>query len=885
MGQVYRATDTTLSRDVAIKVLPDAFAADHDRVVRLEREAKTLASLNHPHIASVYGFEKSAPSAGSGVVHALVMEFVDGQTLADRLLQGPIPVAEALPIAKQIALALEAAHDQGIVHRDLKPANVKLKADDSVKVLDFGLAKALDAPGGVAGVASASMSPTITSPALTQAGMILGTAAYMAPEQARGRLVDRRADIWAFGAVLFEMLTGTRAFPGEDVTDTLAAVVRAEPDWSLLPRDVSPVLAAFLKRSLQKDPRQRLGDIRDMRLALEGAFDVAPGAAAPAAAPPRTSRLPWLLAAAAGLVALALAIPAIRHLVEPPPTVETLRLTVSLPHNSDIAFLDLSPDGRRLLLQLYTSGKTVMHVRSLDSPELRPLPGTETARTPFWSSDSRFIGFFADGALKVIPAAGGPVRQLCTGTGLGTGGTWNKDGIILFGSENGPLRQVNPAADQPTCTVVGNADRNSFSRFPTFLPDGTHYLYVGGVAGALESRGVYLAALDDPTPHRILSDYSSVVYAPKMAGDAHAHLLFLRDTTLMAQPFDEATRTAVGDPIAIAPDATTSYSAPQVAASVSHGTLAYVSGGSQESQLTWIDRDGKVVGTLGPRAPHAGVALSPDGTAVATGRRATDGSTSRWLYDAVRGSETRFLPAETPATATTWFPDGSRVVFGMPNAAATRGVYQKDPRGGADPELVFALPEGSSFVPSSFSSDGKWLVYTSVDPKTQSDIWVMPWSPKPDRAQAVRLVGTAAVEGQGQVSPDVRWLAYASNETGEYVVYIRPFPSGTGAVRVGQGAEPRWSADGKTLYLKQNPTRRDIDILAASIEPDGKGSVRVGTPKRLFGFVNLSFVVQSNAFGYSPHPDGQRFLVNALTNTEDSVLNVVTNWQTMLDRR
>ena len=878
MGEVYKASDTNLKRAVAIKVLPAAVAPDSERLARFQREAEVLAALNHANIAQIHGLDKSA-----GVI-ALVMELVEGPTLAERLAQGAIPVDDALSIAKQIADALEAAHAQGIIHRDLKPANVKVRPDGTVKVLDFGLAKALDPAGTTS--ASASMSPTITSPAMTHAGMILGTAAYMAPEQARGKVVDKRADIWAFGAVLFEMLTGTRAFPGEDVTDTLAAVVRGEPDWSLLPRSLSPTLVVFLKRCLQKDPRQRVGDIHDVRLALDGAFDLAaPMPAPPAGLHARKSRLPWIVAAAAIILTAGLAPLALRHLSETSAGTPSLHLTVAKPADASVGFLDLSPDGQRLVLQLYRDGRSALYVRSLDSSDLRLLAGTESARTPFWSPDSRFVGFFSEGALKLVPAAGGPPRVLCRETGLGSGGTWSRDGVILFGSESGPLRRVDADGDPATCTAVGKVEPTAIARFPVFLPDNQHYLFVGGSSTDTSSRGVHLAALGDPTPHRILADYSSVLYAPPAESGQPAHLLFLRDRSLMAQPFDQTGLKPVGDPWLVAPDATTSFTVPQVAAAVSNTMLVYLSGASLESQLTWVDRNGKTIGTVGPLAIHAGVNLSPDGTAVLTSRRSPEGLITRWLYDIERRSETRFLGAELSATSTVWVPDGLRALFGMPAAQGTRGVYLKDPRSGGEPELALPLPSGSSFVPSDISKDGRLLVFTAIDPKTQADVWTMPWTGKPDFGRAVRVVGTNAIESQGKASPNGKWLAYTSNETGDPVVYIRPLSGGANVWRVDKGAEPQWSSDGKTLYYRQNLSQYRAGLLASAIQEDGNGTVHPSPPEHLFEYAALAYVAQSNVYTYNVHPSGQRFLVNALAHKDEAALTIVTNWQKTLGKK
>jgi hypothetical protein len=478
MGQVWRARDAKLDRDVAIKVLPEAFAHDAERLARFTREAKTLAALNHPNIAHIHGLEES------GGITAIVMELVEGEDLSQHIARAAIPLDEALPIAKQIAEALEAAHEQGIIHRDLKPANIKVRADGTVKVLDFGLAKlgqnlasdsrlqALGAPGGDL--------PTVTSPAMTQAGMILGTAAYMAPEQARGKAVDKRADIWAFGAVLFEMLTGKRAFPGEDLTDTLAAVVRAEPNWTLLPPGVPATLVTYLKRCLHKDPKQRIPDIAAMRLALEGAFETAAPPATQATAAPR-GRLPWMaaFAVAAALVA-AMATSTVRHLREaPPPAAPEMRLEITTPATDAPLQFALSPDGRVLVFVASGDGPSRLWLRRLDQTEARPLTGTEGATSPFWSPDSRSIGFFTGNSLLRTDLASGAPQALTTSTGFSSGGSWSADGTILFARDGlaGPLWRVAATGGEPVAVTRVDPPRQLGHRFPQFLPGGRQFLF------------------------------------------------------------------------------------------------------------------------------------------------------------------------------------------------------------------------------------------------------------------------------------------------------------------------------------------------------------------------------------------------------------------------
>ena len=502
MGEVYRATDTTLSRQVAIKILPDVFAADPERLARFEREARTLASLNHPHIAAIYAVEKSAG------IQALVMELVEGDDLSQRIARGAVPLDEALPIAKQIAEALEAAHEQGIIHRDLKPANIKVRTDGTVKVLDFGLAKAMEsAPGSSPGM---SMSPTITTPAMTQAGMILGTAAYMSPEQAKGRVVDKGSDVWAFGAVLYEMLAGRRVFEGDDVSDTLARILMKEPDWTILPATVPPAVVNVLRRCLQKDRRQRIRDLGDVSLALEGAFETA-ASQTPASATPAwlRGRLPWVALALAALVIVALAIPTVRHLREtPPPAPPETRTEIVTPATADPVSFALSPDSQQIVFVASGDGASRLWLRSLSATTAQPLatttaqplPGTEEAITPFWSPDGRSIGFFAGNALKRLDLGGGRPQTLAPAFAA-RGGTWSADGVIVFAASNAnPLMRV-AATGGPAVAVTTLGPQQQSHRFPHLLPDGRQFLFY--VPGGQDAAGIYLGSLNGSTPTRL----------------------------------------------------------------------------------------------------------------------------------------------------------------------------------------------------------------------------------------------------------------------------------------------------------------------------------------------------------------------------------------------
>jgi Tol biopolymer transport system component len=865
MGEVYRARDAKLGRDVALKVLPEGFARDAERMARFQREAKVLASLNHTNIAAIYGLEDSTTT------HALVMELAEGATLADRVKQGPLPIDDAMRIARQICDALEYAHERGIVHRDLKPANVKVTNDDAVKVLDFGLAKAME---GDAAAIDSSSSPTITRMA-TQAGVLLGTAAYMSPEQAKAKTVDRRADIWAFGCVFYEMLTGKMAFCGETVTDTLAAVIKEEPDWSRLPAATPTRVRVLLQRCLQKDPKQRLRDIGDARISLDevlgGAPDPAPAGAAAISAPLWRGVLPWTIACAAVAAALALAFV---HFREAQPNDSVLHLSVPLPGNAPAAFLALSPDGRRLVVLPISGDKSQLWVRSLDSPQLQPLPGTGFARAPFWSPDSKSIGFFLDGKLKTMPATGGPQQVLCEGAGAGAEGTWNRAGVILFSTSGvgNPIERVN--ASGGACTPVTKPEGGSSHAVPEFLPDGKHFVYV--VRGGDEAgRGLYLAALDNPASRRLLPDESGAIFAPSTAGKAYGSLLFIRGSNLMAQPFNAETLQLSGDVFPVAADASFSVNRPQIAASVSaSGILAYETNLGQANQLTWLDRSGKELGKVGNIEEERHVALSPDGRIAATERT----NQGIWLYDMQRGGETRFSSPALLGYSPIWSPDGNLIAFD-----SGRGLYVKDASGGSEEKLL--LENGNSNRASDWSRDGRYLIYTELDSKNQGDIWFLedPLNKSGER-KAVKFQGTDAVESQGQISPDGRWLAYASNESGEYEVYVRPFPSGPGRWEVstgGIGREPRWRRDGKELFFLERlgggvPSSR---LMAVAVKSGAHGDFQAGAPQALFEFRAIGVVPQGNNFLYSPSADGQRFLALVQAPGAEPTVNVISNWE------
>ena len=712
---------------------------------------------------------------------------------------------------------------------------------------------------------------------MTQAGMILGTAAYMAPEQAKGRTVDRRADIWAFGVVLFEMLTATRAFAGADVQETFVAIMRDEPDWTRLPGTLSPTLATYLKRCLHKDPRQRMGDMRDVRLALDGAFETAASSAGVTALPARATPVAWI--ALAVVAVLGLSVLAFVHFRETPTEQAVMRFSLPLPDaaNPSVGFLSLSPDGRRVLAVV---GQNALAVRNLDAAAWTPVAtGTNgEVRTPFWSHDGRAIGFFADGRLKTVSASGGPVTDLCGETGGGRGGAWRRDGLILFGSDTGPMRTVSAAGGACSPVMQGDPQRNV--GFPVSLPDGVHYLYYGELAGTPASRGVYVASVDEPgaaplSGQKVLDDGSSVLFTPPAHSGEPSHLLFLRGSNLMAQPFDARALTPLGEPFLVAPQGSTTTSLPQVAAGAGGGTLVY---GSHlrvtSTALTWMDRRGQPLGTVGPVANTNGLSLSRDGLFATTAQRG-DGL---HLYDLTRNSEQRFITAEDRfLTASVWSQDGRDVVF-MATLDGVRGIYRKPANGGGKAELLLPSPTNRQ-VPADLFSTGT-LVFTELDPKTNGDIWSVSTLGAGARTPE-RVLATAAMESQPQLSPDGRWLAYVSDESGQREVYVRQFPSGPGFAKVSShgGIEPRWKHDGSELYFREGGSGIfNTPLMAVPMHADSRGGISAGVPVALFLFTANSSGPQYNVWEYAPSPDGQRFLVSAVVETAAPAIHVITNW-------
>jgi serine/threonine protein kinase len=852
MGEVYRARDTKLGRDVALKILPDTFASDPERLARFEREAKMLASLNHPHIAQIYGFEQSGSTA------ALVIELVEGEDLSQRIARGPIQLVEALTLAKQIAEAIEAAHEQGIVHRDLKPANIKIRDDGTVKVLDFGLAKALDPASGAG--ADPIDSPTISGHA-TEAGVILGTAAYMSPEQARGRTVDRRADLWAFGAVLYEMLTGRRAFIGDGAADTIARLLMEEPDWSALPAGTPGPIGTLLRRCLEKDRRRRLDSAAAARFAIEDAL------AAPARpeAPVWRRRNQWApigwtaLGLAAG-VALWMAVATGRP---PAANPQVISSTVDLP-SSLTAFpsdrLAVSPDGRRLaFVAPGASGRNLLWIRPLSSLDAQPLIGTDGAGGPFWSPDSRQVGFSADGKLKRIDVSGGAVVTVADGASSSTG-TWSRHDVILFSRYAAREILRVSAKGGAAEVVVASTATQPLPYYPFFLPDGRRFLY-------LRERNVYLGSLGDSNHPRLIDGVGNAMFAS-------GHIVYLRETTLVAQPFDAEALTFSGGAFPLAERIQINTGSGAGAFSVSEsGVLIYQTTRASPSRLVWLDRTGRETGTLGEAGRYSEASLSADGSRVAVsmfGESSDDRDI--WLFDVRRGLRTRVTTDPTDDSDPLLSPDATRVVYSS-RRGAVKGLYVRDLDGTAGPELL--VESTFNKAPQAWSADGKVVLYWEVAASRGRDLLAVPVAG--DR-KPVAVVRTDASESRSDLSPDGRFLAYESSESGRPEVYIARFPTGGAKWPVSStgGANPHWRRDGKEIYFM---TGRAL-MHAAVTTGDGAD---VGVAEPLFDVgsrLPRAFDTHSNIFNVTA--DGQRFLFNLPQYTAPDSLTLVVNWPALV---
>jgi Tol biopolymer transport system component len=860
MGEVYRARDARLNRDVAVKVLPDSFSQDADRLARFQREAQVLASLNHPNIAAIYGLEEA------NGVRALVMELVDGVTLAERLERGPIPVAEALPIAKQIAEALEAAHDKGVVHRDLKPGNIKLTADGQVKVLDFGLAKAMDAPGTHSDLAS---SPTYVDTS-TQAGLVIGTAAYMSPEQARGKSVDRRADIWSFGVVLWEMLTGKALFTGETTSDILAAVIMSEPQWTAMPQEAHPALIRLLQRCLRKEPRARLRDVGDARLTLEEIISgVEPTLSNSTtmmipALPTRAGWLPWSLAGVLLLAAVAMALAWKPWVKETRPLIVA---EISPPAGQNPYFWGdegappvLSADGRRMVFG--ASGK--LWVRSLQENEAHPLPGTEDAKFPFWSPDNRTVGFFAKGRIMTLDLDGGvpvPVGKEISSRG----GAMNGSGDIVFAPDvRSGLVRIPAKGGEPQVITTVDTSKHTTHPWPTFLPDGKHLLYLATnhVTPTGDQNGIYVVSLDGKDNRFLMRASSNALYAS-------GYLLFQRDTTLLAQAFDLGSLTLKGDPMRVAERTQNDAGIWRSVVSASqNGVLLYQSGeGISGTVMTWYDETGKSLGVIGDKGAYSQPRVSPDGTRLVAALG--DPTSDLWIYDLKRGVRSRFT-FEGTANTGVWSPDGSRIIYTRLSAEGWNGVFMRPSNGAGAEKLLFRsnLPIGvASWVPG---KEMILMMWGGTDPGG-FDIYTLPLTGK---IEPVPFIHTPFLDINPMVSPDGKWLAYVSNKTGQFEVYVVPFPElgGEWQVSGAGGLDPHWSRDGKQIYYMAP----DGNVTVVPVDTAG-GSVQLGKSRALFRV--LTPINSRLGLGtFEVMPDGKKFLILSQPASAAAPITLMVNW-------
>ena len=879
MGEVYRARDPRLGRDVALKVLPDLFAGDPERLARFQREAQVLASLTHPNIGAIYGLEEA------GTTRALVLELIEGDTLADRIARGPIPADEALPIAKQIALALEAAHEQGIIHRDLKPSHIKVSFDGIVKVLDFGLAK-LAQPGGASGASGAggdgglaalTQSPTITSPAGTALGVILGTAAYMAPEQAKGRPADKRSDVWAFGCVLYEMLTGTRAFDGEDVSETLASVLKTEPDWSALPGGVSPSLRMLLASCLAKDRRQRTADIGAALFVLAHQAHLVPPGAGPIAVPQAAAS--WRRAVRyAAVVAVAAALAAVAAWwLKPSAAPRVERFAVTLPPGGEFGpgtrrLVAISPDGTRIVY----AANDRLNLRTLDALDAVPIPGTDgtganMATQPFFSPDGQWIAYWQNGQLRRVAVSGGSPIVLATTVGIFSA-SWGSDDTIVY-SSGSDIWKVPAAGGTPERIVTVEVGEQV--QGPQVLPGARHVLFTVSRGGSnWDAAQIVVHSLRDGARTVLVDGGRDGRYVHT------GHLIYASRGTLFGVPFDLNTMRRSGGPVSLedgVADAGPVSGAAQFAVS-DEGTLTYIPGGAANAlhALTWVDRQGREEPIAAPLRPYVYARLSPDGTRIGLDIR--DETSGIWTWDIARQTLTRLTFDPGLNRGVVWSPDGGRIAFSAQREGRENAFWQVADGAGVVEQLT---REDRGTFPVSFSPDGKHLIVIQPAGAPPRDLGVV--SLDGDR-KVQRLLDSEFDETNAEISPDGRWLAYESLESGRQEVYVRPFPdveSGRWQVSTDGGSRPVWGGNGRELfYWVDNGT-----VMAADLRT-GPTFV-AGTPRPV---ISGRYVAPLNGRPFDVTQDGRRFLMiktpeTASETAERPRIVVVQGWFEELTRR
>ncbi len=861
MGEVYRARDTRLERTVAVKVLPAHLSTSPESRQRFDREARMISQLSHPHICALYDVGHQ-----DGMDY-LVMEYLEGETLADRLVKGRLPIEQILRYAIEIADALDKAHHDGIVHRDLKPGNVML-TKSGVKLLDFGLAKAVLPPSS----APATALPTMT-PALTQEGTILGTFQYMAPEQLEGKEADTRTDIFAFGAVLYEMATDRKAFSGTSQASLISSIMGSEPaPISSISPMTPPALDRVVKTCLAKDPDDRWQTAHDVGVQIRWIAEGGSAVGLPAAIPAhRTNRerIAWVLAALSlsALIAFA-ALSFRRQPVEARvtrfPVLPPEKAAFTLPGETASAQPALSPDGRLLAFVAISPGdRKLLWVRPLDSVEAQSLAGSEDASYPFWSPDSRFIGFFGHGKLKRLDLSGGPPQTLCDAS-AGRGAAWSPNGTIVFTpTQSEGLYRIPAAGGEVTpVTTLDSSRAENSHRWPSFLPDGRRFLF--WTRSRSPSSGIRVGSLDSRQSSSVVSATGMGVFVPP------GQLLFERDGTLLAQDFDPRSAKVRGEPVRVAESV--GHGAPPGYAPFSvsdKGLLAYVPGVISQRELVWLDRSGKVLGTIGGPGGYIGPSLSPDEKRVAVGvRDPQSGNLDVWLTDLARNLSSRFTFSPATSSRPIWSPDGSRIAF-VSSREGFGDIYEKSSSGAGQERVIFRSNQDKFLT--DWSLDGRFLVFHTPGPKTGWDVWVLPMTG--DR-KPMAFAQTEFSEVQGQLSPDERWMAYASDESGRMEVYVQPFPASGGKwqVSTGGGSQPRWRRDGKELFY----VSADKRLMAVEVKADA--TFEAGVPKALFGTRFLP-AAAPHLLSYAVAGDGQRFLVTRLVEEEPAIpITVVLNW-------
>jgi eukaryotic-like serine/threonine-protein kinase len=864
MGEVYRAYDEGMHREVAIKVLPAALSADKDRLARFEQEAQTAGALNHPNILVIHHIESH-----DGAPY-IVSELLDGETLRERTGGVALAQRKAIDYALQIAQGLAAAHEKGIVHRDLKPENIFITKDGRVKILDFGLAK-LTGPE-----ASQPQTEVPTRRVNTDPGMVMGTIGYMSPEQVRGKPADHRSDIFSFGAILYEMLSGRRAFRRESTADTISAILREDPpDLSGTNPGINPALERVVNHCLEKNPEERFHSARDLAFAVEALSGNAGTSTSAAtvlrALPPPKRKTRELIAwSVAGVLLISAVVLAWLYFRRPATVELPTTFVVAMPKDaSEVSYPVISPDGRTLVFTATAHGKRSLYLRSLASLDAQPLPATDDASEPFWSPDNRFIAFFANNKLKKIDVSGGPAQTLCDAQNA-YGGTWNADGIILISLDIKGINRVSASGGSPTPVLRLDESRKEVAQaWPFFLPDGKHFLYQSW-SGRSEDSAICVAALDGSDRKVLLKADSGPRYA------LPGYLLFAVGSTLTGQAFDARTLQLGGEPFPIVEPVTYNDSNSYENVAVSqNGTMVYLSGGAGKRQLTWFDRTGKPQETVGPPGDINDIVLSRDGKRLAM-QRLDGGNSDIWLMDLARGVPSRFTFDPSSEDDPVWSPDGNHLIFSSEGAKGdvTLNLYRKVSSGAGAAELL--LKSDFTKEASDWSKDGQFIVFQAYDPKTDADLWVLPLF---GDGKAYPFLQTEFFEGPAFFSPDGHWLAYSSNESGRPEVYVQTFPKTGGKWLVsigGGGAQPHWRGDGKELYyMAPDRTLMAVEVNTAS-------TFETSAPKPLFATQVSSYNAPNR---YVVAADGQRFLVNSPAGeVNQTPITVVLNWIGTLKR-